>query len=130
MLLLIWRKRSPSYISWFLSLCALFSAAALCKPPLTPLLDAAQCESSICSAMWANSASVAHHGVALLCSCAAARALEPPAMTRLLLTALKANGGDALKGYYSHMLVLPLVGLPGVLFARHVQVSCCKAVIV
>jgi hypothetical protein len=88
-------------------------AAALCKPPLTPLLDVGSCESSIRTAMLANSASVAHHGVALLCSCAAAKALQPAALERLLRVALSANGGDALKGYYSHMLVLPLVGLPG-----------------
>ncbi|WIA15352.1 hypothetical protein OEZ85_002017 [Tetradesmus obliquus] len=86
---------------------------ALCKPPLSPLLDAANCESSIAAAMLANSASVAHHGVALLCSCAAARALPPAALARLLAAALTAYGGDALKGYCSHMLVLPLLGLPG-----------------
>jgi hypothetical protein len=98
-----------------IAFCPVWSAcgAALCRPSLTILLDAASCESSIRTAMLASSASVAHHGVALLCSCAAATALDAAALERLLRVALSASGGDALKGYYSHMLVLPLVGLPG-----------------
>ncbi|KAF6256319.1 hypothetical protein COO60DRAFT_1702389 [Scenedesmus sp. NREL 46B-D3] len=86
--------------------------AALCKPPLTRLLDAESCEGCISMSMLANSASVAHNGVVLLCCSPVARALEPAAVERLLRVALS-NGGDASKGYYSHILVLPLVGLPG-----------------
>lgn len=104
-------------------------AAALCKPPLSPLLDAANCESSIAAAMLANSASVAHHGVALLCSCAAARALPPAALARLLAAALTAYGGDALKGYCSHMLVLPLLGLPGVALCGDACLCLCSCVV-
>jgi hypothetical protein len=99
---------------------------ALCKPPLTGQLDGHSCEQAIFAAVCANTASTAHHGVSLLCSSAPARALEPAAVERMLCAALSAQVGDALKGYYSHMLVLPLIALPGV-GQRVRKAPCSKA---